>query len=117
MPSKNGILSAAIIFKGSTFVYEGVWVFKISFSSTTLFLIQSTYRLNTKFTVSFSSVSVNDLDINCSESISNASTPKTAKLVGSTFFGPDFNAEVFKGNCYVVFELGCWTFNSGWFQF
>ncbi|XP_026686882.1 putative transcription factor capicua, partial [Diaphorina citri] len=41
---------------------------------------------------------INDLDINCSESISNASTPKTAKLVGSTFFGPDFNAEVFKAN-------------------
>ncbi|KAG8325485.1 DNA binding [Homalodisca vitripennis] len=30
--------------------------------------------------------------------VAMSATPKSAKLVGSTFFGPDFNIEVFKGS-------------------
>lgn len=34
-----------------------------------------------------------------------SATPKSAKLVGSTFFGPDFNIDTYKGNAISSFLL------------
>lgn len=34
-----------------------------------------------------------------------SATPKSAKLVGSTFFGPDFNIETYKGNVISSFLM------------
>lgn len=41
-----------------------------------------------------------------------SSTPKSAKLVGGTFFPPDFNVEAFRGNYLQVIKSKCIKKNS-----